>query len=113
MYCFLFLVWQFCLLKDVVSSRQYWSNALHFLDYKLIFIPAVFVLLRMWTCINSFLFVYLNVDVGSFPKWLGLVLILLSVSTRARAHTHTHTHTHRERESKIALKYFVFGHCPL
>ena len=65
---------------DVVGSRTFWTQALHFLDYKLLLIPLGFILLRVWTCVVNILFTYVGVPLSDLPAWLCNMLIYLSVS---------------------------------
>ena len=49
------------------------------LDYKFVFIPVAFTVLRIWSCIMNVLYVYS--DVGyKLPKGVANALIYLSVS---------------------------------
>ena len=64
--------------KKFVSERRFWQ-AINVLDYKFLFIPVVFTVLRIWSCIMNVLFVYS--DVGyHLPKGVTIALIYLSVS---------------------------------
>lgn len=70
-------------LKDaiqMVGSKRYWKQALQFLDAKFLLIPIMFILLRMWTCILSIMFIYVQVLPGQVPSEISQPLIYLSVS---------------------------------
>ena len=69
-------------LKDaihMVGSRQYWKQALNFLDAKLLLIPVVFILVRIWTCVFSFMFVYMQVPLDQVPEDFYRALVYLTV----------------------------------
>ena len=57
-----------------------WMSALGIMDFRLIFIPAAFVILRMWSCIVNILFSYVQVDITNLNPSTSLALIILSVS---------------------------------
>lgn len=65
------------------------------LDFRLVFIPAFFILLRMWTCITNILFTYIGVNPEKLSKQnvqlrgASLALIILSVSCLAHLHYHS------------------------
>ena len=61
------------------------------LDFRLVFIPAFFILLRMWTCITNILFTYVGVNPDRLPSRVSLALIILSVSCSAQLHDHSAT----------------------
>ena len=64
--------------KKFISERRFWQ-AVNMLDYKFVFIPVAFIVLRIWSCIMNVLYVYS--DVGyKLPKGVGNTLIYLSVS---------------------------------
>lgn len=64
--------------KKFVSERRFWQ-AVNMLDYKFVFIPVAFTVLRIWSCIMNVLYVYS--DVGyKLPKGVANALIYLSVS---------------------------------
>ena len=64
--------------KKFISERRFWQ-AVNMLDYKFVFIPVAFIVLRIWSCIMNVLYVYS--DVGyKLPKGVGSALIYLSVS---------------------------------
>ena len=64
--------------KKFVSERRFWQ-AINVLDYKFVFIPVAFIILRIWTCIMNVLYVYSQVGY-KLPKGVGIALIYLSVS---------------------------------
>ena len=59
-----------------MPSEKFWA-LLHNLDYKLLLIPAMFLLLRVWSCLITFLNVYLYYTP---PKYISTILTYLSVS---------------------------------
>lgn len=64
--------------KEFVSKQRFW-RAVNVLDYKFLFIPVAFTILRIWTCLINVFYVYS--DVGrSFPRGVTVALIYLSVS---------------------------------
>ena len=65
-----------------MSSEKFWS-VLHSLDYKLLLIPAMFLLLRVWTCLNGIFVVYLN---HSPPQCISDILVYLAVSLQTAPH---------------------------
>ena len=97
--------------KEYTTSKTL-RRAVHNVDYKFIAIPLVFIILRMWTCIQGIVIVYVNMK--TIPHWLASVLLYLSVgvikylcmrliltliysyacTVATHAHTHTHTHKH-------------------
>ena len=50
------------------------------IDYKFIFIPVIFVLLRMWGLILDILYVYLGLQDNNIPTVIDKTLLYLSVS---------------------------------
>ena len=64
--------------KKFVSERRFWQ-AVNVLDYKFMFIPVAFTVLRIWSCIMNVLYVYSEVG-KNLPKGVGIALIYLSVS---------------------------------
>ncbi len=50
------------------------------IDYKFIFIPVIFVLLRMWGVILDILYVYVGLHDNQIPKAINFTLIFFSVS---------------------------------
>ena len=50
------------------------------LIYKFLFIPVIFLMLRMWTCVLIILYIYINLDVTKVPSWINIALLYLSVS---------------------------------
>ena len=65
--------------SSFIGEKNYWKRALEFLDFKLILIPVVFLLLRIWTCICVILLNYLNLNPNNMPSALVWGLIYLSV----------------------------------
>lgn len=61
--------------QDVDSKRQHRS-----LIYKFLFIPVVFVLLRLWTSILNILYVYVGLEEEQVPFWVNETLVYLAVS---------------------------------
>jgi len=62
-----------------ISSKKFWSNMNH-IDYKFIFIPVIFVLLRMWGLILDILYVYFGLRDNDLPTSIDKILNYLSVS---------------------------------
>lgn len=64
--------------KEFVSKQRFW-RAVNVLDYKFLFIPVAFTILRIWSCLINVFYVYSDVG-GSFPRGVTVALIYLSVS---------------------------------
>ena len=58
------------------AEGRFWE-AVHILDYHFLFIPLVFTLLRMWTCLVGILYVY--IQIRQTPDWLNVTLVYLAV----------------------------------
>ena len=59
------------------AEGRFWE-AVYILDYQFLFIPLVFTLLRMWTCIVGLLYVY--IQIRETPDWLNVTLVYFAVS---------------------------------
>ena len=70
-------------IQDPASRQQCRS-----LVYKFLFIPVVFVLLRLWTSILIILYTYIGLQESQVPHWINEILIYLSVSVDVDAKTH-------------------------
>jgi G protein-coupled receptor 157 len=64
--------------RGLVGNRVFWKRALQFLDIKLIFIPIVFIFLKMWSSILLFLFYYCRVSPDNLPNPISQILIYFS-----------------------------------
>ena len=62
------------------NSMDKYTTMLHSIDYKFTVIPAVFVSLRIWSCILGILYDYAQLTDRQIPHWISLLLIYLSVS---------------------------------
>ena len=69
---------QFKQMKQYLHNAEgrFWE-AVHILDYHFLFIPLVFTLLRMWTCLVGILYVYIQIK--QTPDWLNVTLVYLAV----------------------------------
>lgn len=69
---------QFKQMKQYLRNAEgrFWE-AVHILDYHFLFIPLVFTLLRMWTCLVGILYVY--IQIRQMPDWLNITLVYLAV----------------------------------
>ena len=50
------------------------------LVYKFLFIPVIFLVLRMWTCVLIILYIYINLHEKQVPRGINIALLYLSVS---------------------------------
>ena len=50
------------------------------MDYKFLLVPVVFIILRIWTCISVFVFIYIGIRFEQVPETVGTILLNLSVS---------------------------------
>ena len=71
---------QFRSAARLVGITRFWGQALHFLDIKLVLIPFLFFVLRVWSCIINILFVYSAVKPSSLHHSVNQALIILAVS---------------------------------
>lgn len=71
-----------------MASRQQFRS----LIYKFLFIPVVFVLLRLWTSILNILYVYVGLEEKQVPFWLNETLIYLAVSLTNYVASHMNVH---------------------
>lgn len=69
-----------------ISSKKLWSY-LHHVDYKFLFIPIVFVFLRIWSVIQGIIFDYVQLRVTEYekvhPHFTTAVTALLYLSVRS------------------------------
>ena len=61
----------------LISQESYWT-AVRNLDYKLLLIPVAFILLRLWSIIDSTIYIYTNMELSNS---IHTFLVYLSVST--------------------------------
>ena len=77
------------------------------LDFRIVFIPAFFILFRMGTCITNILFTYVGVNPDKLPSRVQLALIILSVSCSAQLHDHSATPSLCCHISPVAITTFI------
>ena len=61
-----------------ITSKKFWSY-LHHVDYKFLFIPIVFIFLRIWSVIQAFIFDYAQLHVDEVNPRFTQALFYLSV----------------------------------
>ena len=61
-----------------ITSKKFWSY-LHHVDYKFLFIPIVFIFLRIWSVIQGIIFDYAQLHVDKVPLPVTQALFYLSV----------------------------------
>ena len=62
-----------------------YTAMLHSIDYKFTIIPAVFVGLRIWSCILGILYDYAQLTDQQTPHWLSVLLLYLAVSCEMKS----------------------------
>lgn len=63
-----------------ISSNTKFRATWYFIDFKLMAIPLVFILLRIWSLIISIVYDYAHVNERNIPNWIEYILVCLSVS---------------------------------
>lgn len=62
------------------QSMDKYTVMLRSIDYKFTIIPAVFVGLRIWSCILGILYDYVQLNENQIPSWISVLLIYFAVS---------------------------------